>query len=118
MGEEVLRTLRGIAGEISLFGAVLVIGDRTPAYCVDHKWGLTWQELRRELGDERGAGFHFEAFPGASPPAFFRTRHKILPVGGVPTTGRSYRAFGIHMVLTADRSRPYSPISSPIARWI
>ena len=45
MGEDVLRILRGITGELSLSVDVLVLGDSKLAYCVDRKRGLTWGEL-------------------------------------------------------------------------
>ena len=70
MGDEVVRILRGIAGELSLSGDVLVLGDSTSAYCVDRMSELTWNELRGNLSRECGVGFHFEAWSGATPRAF------------------------------------------------
>ena len=45
MGDEVVRILRGMAGELSLFGDVLIVGDSTSAYCVGREKELSWRDI-------------------------------------------------------------------------
>ena len=71
MGEEVSRTLRGIAGELSLFGDVLVLGDSTSAYCVDGKCELSRGESMAKLEGECGVRFYFGECAGATPRDFW-----------------------------------------------
>ena len=51
MGDEVVRILRGMAGELSLFGDVLIVGDSTSAYCVgrEKKLARSQREIQRRM---------------------------------------------------------------------
>ena len=70
MSDEVVRILRGMAGELSLFGDVLILGDSTSAYCVDRESELSWRDLREKAKAECGINFYFESWSGATPRAF------------------------------------------------
>ena len=70
MGKDVLRTLRGISGDLSLFGDVLVLGDSTSVYFIDRQWELTWKELMEKMGDECGASFSLRGLDRRSPRVF------------------------------------------------
>ena len=67
MGDEVVRILRSITGELSLFGDVLILGDSTSAYCVYRKNELNWRDPREKEKCERGVNFYFESWSGAAP---------------------------------------------------
>ena len=70
MGEEVVRILRGMADDLSLFGDVLILGDSTSAYCGDREKETSWRELRDKAHNECGVNFISESWPGATPRAF------------------------------------------------
>ena len=70
MGEEVVRILRGMAGELSLFGDVLIIGDSTSAYCFDRKGEMSWGDIRAKAQNACGVNFFSESWSGATPPRF------------------------------------------------
>ena len=59
MGEEVVRILRGMADDLSLFGDVLILGDSTSAYCVDREKEMSRRELRDKAHNECGVNFFF-----------------------------------------------------------
>ena len=67
MGDEVVRILRGMAGEISLFGDVLILDDSASAYCVDSEKELSWRDLREKAKEECGINFYSESWSGATP---------------------------------------------------
>ena len=71
MCDEVVRILRSIAGELSLSGDVLVLGDSTSAYCVDRKNEVSWSDLRARSSEACvGVNFYFESWSGTTPRAF------------------------------------------------
>ena len=57
MGAEVVRIMRGITGELSLFGDLLIIVDSTSAYCVGRAEELRWRDIRDKAKEERGVNF-------------------------------------------------------------
>ena len=82
-----VRILHGMSGEISLFGDVLILGDRTSAYCVVRESELSRGGIsERKL--KQNAELIFISNPGlVQPPELFLTRQKTLPGGVAPTTG-------------------------------
>ena len=69
MGEEVLRTMRGISGELSHCGGDLFVGDSTLADFVYRMSELHRKELLGNLGD--GCGVIFHLMHGSAKPPFF-----------------------------------------------
>ena len=57
MGAEVVRIMRGITGELSLFGDVLILGDSTSAHCVGRAKEPRWRDPRDKDKEERGVNF-------------------------------------------------------------
>ena len=76
MSDEVVRILRGMSGELSLFGDVLILGDSTSAYCVDRRSELGRRDLREKAKAECGINFYFESWSGATPRAFLNQAAK------------------------------------------
>ena len=81
MGEEVVRILRGMADDLSLFGDVLILGDSTSAYCVDREKEMSWRELRDQAHNECGVNFFSESWSGETPPRFAKPGGKRFPAG-------------------------------------
>ena len=57
MGADVVRILRGITGELSIFGDVLIVGDITSGYCIDRAIEPRRRDLRDKAKEERGVIF-------------------------------------------------------------
>ena len=68
MSDEVVRILRGMAGELSLFGDVLILGDSTSAYCVDRENELSRMYHREKAKEGRGINFISNPGLGRHPP--------------------------------------------------